>query len=401
VAKYKYKAFDADGKEKSGVVDGMTRTRAGVALLDRGLRITELEPHRSVLQFELTKKKVPRKDLMYFSRQMAVFLRAGIAVLDALEVILEETTNKIMNAALNDIVDGLRGGSTFAGAAREHPEMFPDFYLGVLEAAELTGNLDGVLDELATYIGRDLDARRKVQSALFYPTVVAFMSVGTVGVLAVYVLPKFKKFFESLHAKLPLPTRMLLSMTGFMQTSWPILLLGLIAVVCVLLFGPRTQVGRRIKDRLVLKIPIVGDLVRESILERFCRTLSSMVRAGVGLPEALEVAAEGSNNVVYKAGLTEVQSAMLEGEGLAGPIARSGLFPGAARQMLRVGEETGTLDRQLQTAADYFDKELGYKIERFTNLFEPAVIIFMGVVVGFVAIALVTAMYGIFNQVKV
>jgi type IV pilus assembly protein PilC len=145
---------------------------------------------------------------------------------------------------------------------------------------------------------------------------------------------------------------------------------------------------------------VVGDLVRTAIIERFCRTLSSMVRAGVPLPDALMVTANGTNNVVYKDGLNEVQALMLEGRGLAEPIAISDLFPGAARQMIRVGEETGTLDTQLETAAKYYERDLDFKIARFTNLFEPAVILFMGVVVGFVAVALISAMYGIFGQMS-
>jgi type IV pilus assembly protein PilC len=191
---------------------------------------------------------------------------------------------------------------------------------------------------------------------------------------------------------------MLLGMTGFMTNNWiPIVLLMVVAGLLIG-FGPRTPKGKAIRDRIVLKMPVLGDLVRGSIVERFCRTLSSMVRSGVPLPDALMVAAEGTNNVVYRQGVTEVRESMLRGEGLAGPLALTGLFPGAAKQMIRVGEETGTLDSQLSTAAQYYGRDLDFKITRFTNLFEPAVIMFMGVVVGFVAIALVSAMYGIFNQ---
>jgi type IV pilus assembly protein PilC len=397
--KYKYTATDAAGVAVTGVIDGSTPTAAGLALMERDLDVSALSEHRSIMQFEITKKKVPRKELMQFSRQLAVFLRSGIPVIDALEVIQEELAKKsLFREVLEDMIEGLRAGSTLTAVVRAHPEAFPNFYVGVIEAAELTGHLDSALEEVANYVDRDLEARRKVQSALFYPLVVLLMSIVTVLVLTIFVLPRFEKFFRDLHAKLPLPTRMLLGATHWMTTYWPLLVGFFVVAGLTIGFGPRTTKGREIRDRLLLKTPVVGDLVRGSIVERFCRTLSSMVRTGVPLPDALIVTSDGTNNVVYRKGLNEVRSAMLQGEGLATPIARTGLFPGAARQMMRVGEETGTLDEQLTTAAEYYGRDLDFKIARFTSLFEPAVIMFMGVVVGFVAVALVSAMYGIFNQ---
>jgi type IV pilus assembly protein PilC len=397
--KYKYTATNADGSEVKGVTEGDTPAAASMALASQGLVLHEFAEHKSFLQYEITRKKVSRKDLMHFSRQMAVFLRAGITVLDALEIVREETPDKdVLAGVLDDMVDTLRAGSTFTAAARAHPEAFPPFYLGVLQAAELSGNLDAALDEVATYIDRDLEARRKIQSALFYPSIVFLMSIATVVVLVAFVLPRFKDFFAGMDAELPLPTRTLMAVTDFIGGSWPFLVAGALTLGLVVGLGPRTQRGRAVRDAMLLRLPLVGNLVQGAIVERFCRTLSSMVRSGVSLPDALVVTSEGTTNVVYQKGLTEVRTAMLRGEGLAGPIARSGLFPGAARQMMRVGEETGTLDQQLQTSADYFGRDLEFKLTRFTNLFEPAVIIFMGVVVGFVAIALVSAMYGIFNQ---
>jgi type IV pilus assembly protein PilC len=194
---------------------------------------------------------------------------------------------------------------------------------------------------------------------------------------------------------------MLLATTGFMTHFWFLApLLALIVAVLVIL-SYTTVKGRSVRNRLVLRLPIVGDLVTHAVLERFCRVLASMARAGVPIPEALAVSTDGTNNVVWQERLKVARESMLRGEGLAQPIADTGLFPAAARQMFRVGEETGTLDVQLETAANYFERELDYKVTRFTNMFEPAVILFMGLVVGFVAIALVSAMYGIFRQVQV
>jgi type IV pilus assembly protein PilC len=401
MSKFTYIAVAADGTEIAGIHDADDRAGVGTALLERGLSIRTIAEKKSILQFEITRKKVPRKELMHFSRQLSAFLRAGVNILDAMETIESEMGNKLFRAVLLDMVAAVRSGSTFFAAAATHPEAFPPVYLGMLESAELTGNLDTVLDRLAEYVERELEAKRKVKAALMYPGVVAGMSVATVAILAGFVLPRFKAFFDSLNAKLPLPTRMLLAGTGLMTRFWFVFPLLLIALAVLGILSVRTGKGRDIRDRMILKTPVIGDLITHAILERFCRVLSSMARAGVPLPDAMIVTAAATNNTVYKRALTGAREAMLQGEGLAAPIAATGLFPAAARQMLRVGEETGTLDDQLEGAAEYFERELDYRVTRFTSLFEPAVIIFMGLVVGFVAIALVSAMYGIFRQVKV
>ena len=220
--------------------------------------------------------------------------------------------------------------------------------------------------------------------------------------MVIFVLPKFQGFFASLNAKLPLVTRMLLSFSRGLSEFWFIpagpsgcrdnlLLLGQV----------HRHDGRAVRDALFLKIPVLGDVIRYAVLERFCRVLGSMVHAGVGLPQAMLITAEATSNAVYRKGCLRRESAMMRGEGLAAPLAATGLFPAAARQILRVGEETGHLDEQLEIAADFFDRELDYKITKFTNIFEPAMIIFVGVMVGFVALALISAMYGIYHQVKV
>jgi type IV pilus assembly protein PilC len=378
----------------------MTAGAAHLSLLQRGFQPLDVREKRSILQFEVTQKKVSRKEIMHFSRQLSVFITAGIPIMEALEVIEEETTEKLFKRILNEMVEDLRAGDTFAAAAAAHPEAFPRFYVGILESAELTGNLDTVLKQLAEYIERDVESRSVLTSALIYPAVVACMAVVVVIVLATFVMPRFVVFFKSLHAKLPLPTRMLLSMTAFF-TNWWFLLAGFVAVCIIGIFVMRrTPGGRATFDSIVLKLPVMGLLVQAAVLERICRVLSSMLRAGVDLPQAMAVTADASNNAVFRNGLSAIKEEMMKGQGLAGPLARTELFPAAAKQMFRVGEETGTLDLQLETAAAYYRRELEVRVKHFTSLFEPAVIIFMGVVVGFVAVALVSAMYGIYNQVK-
>ncbi|MDQ3757939.1 MAG: type II secretion system F family protein [Actinomycetota bacterium] len=398
MTKFKYEAVTADGAAVSGVVKSDTIGGARMALLNQGIDLPELEEKRGILQFEITKERVSRTELMHFSRQLAAFLRSGIPILEGIEVLREGAGNKTLRRVLAEVGESLRGGETFLGAISAHPQVFPEFYRGMVGAAELTGRLDSVLDRLSHYIERDLEAKRKIRSALAYPLVILAMSVVTVCVLTIFVLPRFETFFDSLDAKLPLPTRMLLSVTDFLTTYW-FAFAGL-AVLLVIggLFLRRSRKGRALFDALLLKLPVVGQTVRYAVIERFCRVLASMAQAGVPLPEAMAVAGDTANNAVYRDALVGARERMIRGEGIARPIAATELFPIAAVQMFRVGEDTGSLDEQLETAAEFFEQELDYKIKKLTTLFEPAVIILMGVVVGFVAIALVSAMYGIFQD---
>lgn len=354
---------------------------------------------QALMQLELTPKRIKRKDLMHFSRQLGVFIKAGIPVIDALETIASEVKHKFFKEVLDDAASRLRAGSTFSDALAPHQKALPPYYMGIIRTAELTGRLDEALDQLADYIERDMEARQKIVAAMTYPAIVAVMAVAVVIVLVSFVLPRFKKFFTQLDAKLPLPTRMLLSFTDWSQKYWWVYVIVVGVVLAVVLWTTQTTKGRHVLDRTLLRLPVAGELIRAAVLERFCRILSSMTTAGVPLPESLAVTADATTNVVYRDGISQAREAMMHGRGLAVPLAETGLFPAAARQMMRVGEATGTMDEQLTTAAKYYERELEYKLKRFTNLFEPAVILFVGIIVGFVAIALVSAMYGIFHQV--
>jgi type IV pilus assembly protein PilC len=399
--KFKFTATTPDGGTVSGLENALTVGMARRALLAKDLSPVDVREKKSLLSLEITKKKVKRRELMHFSRQMAVFMRAGIPVLESMEVMTSEVGDKVFQRVLAEMSDSLRAGETFAGAADEHPEAFPPYYLGILRSAELTGNLDVVLDQLSDYIERDVEAKRKVTSALIYPAIVMVMAVVAIVVIAGFVLPKFKTFFASLNAKLPLPTRMLLAIANFFTNDWYVIVGIIIVLGAVAVLLTVTARGRELRDTILLRTPVLGDLITTSILERFCRILCTMVDAGVPIPDALQVSGDATANRIFRRGLFSAREAMLRGEGLAAPLAATRLFPTAARHMFVVGESTGTLDEQLGAAASYFDKELEYKLKHFTSLFEPAVILFVGIVVGFVAIALVSAMYGIFRQVKV
>lgn len=398
--KFAYAAIDPSGTSVEGITKAGTIGEARAALMELNLYPVKIEERRGPLQFELTKEKVKKKELMHFTRQLAVFVRAGIPITAALETIGDETHDVALRRTISDMVEQLRNGSTLSKAASAHPEAFPPYYIGILQSAELTGRLDETLDSLADYIARELDTRSKVVSALSYPLVVVALAMVTVVILAGYVLPQFKPLFEELDADLPLPTRMLLAVATLFTDLVYIPVGGILLLIGTLVWLFKSERGRLVKDRLVLKIPVINGIVEYAILERFCRILGTMIRAGVPLPDSMKTTTEATSNVVFRERLEVAQTEMLEGGGFSGPLANTELFPGAARQMFKVGEETGTLDEQLMVASEYFDRELESRIKRFTTMFEPLMIVFVGLLVGFVAIALVSAMYGVLGNMK-
>jgi type IV pilus assembly protein PilC len=399
--KFAYVGMTIDGNEVKGTQRAANRTDAEVSLYERQMRHLRLTEKKSLLSYEISGPRIKREAVMHLSRQIAAFLRAGLPILEAVHTIGAENENSSVRRMMHEIEDGLRSGERFSECLDKFPKVFPPFYRGIVRSAELTGELDTVLARLSGYIERDLEARRKLKSAMMYPLIVSAMSMVTVLILAIYVLPKFEDFFADLDAELPLPTRILMGITGFLGDWWWAIGGGIVALVVLFIAITRTRGGKYARDALLLKVPVLGETIQYALVERFCRVLASMVSAGVSLTEGLAVTTEAMRNRVYMQRLGEVSEQMLEGQGIAGPLARTGLFPGTATQMLRVGEDTGSLDTQLEVTAEYYETELDYKITKLTALFEPLVIVVMGLVVGFVAIALVSAMYGIFRQVDV
>jgi type IV pilus assembly protein PilC len=398
VPTFRYVAVGPDGAEIKEQQEAPSEDALRNQLLMQNLEVRHVRQKRTFREIELAPQRVPRQEIMHFSRQMAAFVRTGIPITEALEVVEDGSANKRFRQILATIREQINNGVPFSEALAEHESVFPPYYIGILKSSELTGQLDIALEQLSTYIERDLDARSKVKAAMIYPSVIFVMSILTVVILAVWVMPKFVVFFHNLKAKLPLPTRMLIGLSNITKSLWfvwvGLLLLGVLA----LLWMYRSRRGRLLRDRLFLRVPLVREVVLLAVTERVCRIIGAMVRAGVPLPDTLTAAIQGANNGVFERELKGAQERMLEGEGLAVPIADTHLFPRAATQMMRVGEDTGTLDVQLENAATYYGRELEYKLKKLTSLFEPVVIIFMGLIVGFVAVALISAMYGVFNS---
>src|SRR6478736_7667099 len=258
MAKFRYLGTTETGTKARGVATATSLKTAMSGLVEQGFTVSQLKPKRNVLKFEITKEKLPQGELMHFSRQLSAFVRAGIPLIEAIEVIEEETEDKVLREVLIGVRDSLTTGETFSDALRPYESLFPKFYVDMVRAAELTGSLDDVLRELAGYIKRDLEARNKIKSALVYPLVVLFMAIATVIVLSTFVLPRFKVFFEGFHATLPLPTRMLISLTNFVSNYWPFIILAIVLLIAIPMALVRTTRGRRAKDKMLLRMPVIG-----------------------------------------------------------------------------------------------------------------------------------------------
>jgi type IV pilus assembly protein PilC len=398
VPTFKYTAVTTDGQTIKDTAEASSSSFLENELLRRDLRVVRIAEKKSLAQIEITKERVKPEVVMHFSRQMAAFVRTGIPITEAIRIARDGADNNRFEGILADVEEALHGGVPFSQAIAQHRDVFPPYYVGILRSAELTGRLDTVLDQLSAYMERDLEARNRIRSALIYPILVLAMSAMTVGILCIFVLPKFVDLFESFDAELPATTRALLGFSGFVSSIWGLVtLLVVLGILLALNLWFRTPGGRRFKHRVLMRMPLVHEIVRFSAVERFCRVIAAMMQAGVPLPEAMSASIESVNNAVFEDGLRTAREAMIRGEGIAGPLNELDLLPMAAVQMIRVGEETGTLDQQIEGAANYYGTELEHKLKKLTSYFEPGIIVFMGLVVGFVAVALVQAMYGVYD----
>lgn len=334
-----------------------------------------------------------------FSRQFALLLEAGTDIVTSLELLQSQVTNRMLKKIVGDVANDIRSGTSLSAALSRHPRAFSSMYHRAISAGEQGGNLEVVLRQMADYMERAVNTEKKVKNALTYPVIVAIVAVLVIGLLVTFVLPTFVSLFGAFGADLPLATRMLIGMTDWLG-QYGAYLMGAIAVVAVLGFGYiRTPAGKYQWHKLSLRLPVLGRIFLLNELSRCCRTISLLFKVGLPLPEIIAMAIHGTTNKAIIEALTEVQRELVRGEGLSRPMAKSSLFLPLMVQMVGVGEETGNLDNTLATVAQSYEMESDDRTSAAVGLIQPAMIIFIGLIVGFIAIALVSAMYGIYGQV--
>jgi len=344
--------------------------------------------------------RVKTSDIVQFSRQLATFLRVGVPITDAIKLLRDGTKSGPFRAALDDINDDIDDGEAFSVAVSQHPNVFNELYVDMVRAAEYSGNLDKVLVQVATYLQRQDSAIKKLRSAMIYPAVILTLAVGVCAVLIVVVLPNFVMLFNEFKANLPLPTRILIAIGEF-SASYRIEIVAVLSVIIVggLLFF-QSKPGKVFWDYTIIRFPVIGSIVTYSIIERFMRTLSTMLSAGIPISQTFDVAIAASGNIRYRRGLEGVRKRMVTGDGFSEPLEATGLFAPMMIRMVRVGEETGTLDSSLEQIADFLSEEMDYKTRNMIALMEPALIIAVGAAVGFVAVSVIMPMYGLLQTVR-
>jgi len=342
---------------------------------------------------------VSTSDLVLFSRQLSTFLKVGVPITEAIRLLRTGTRSGPFRVALDDINDDIDEGESFSVAISHHPNVFSQLYVDMVRAAEYSGSLDRVLLQIANYLQRQDSALKRIRSAMIYPAIILTLAVVVCGVLIVVVLPNFVALFNEFHAELPLPTRILIALGEFAQT-WR---LQIVIVVLAIVFGSfgflSSKPGRVFWDHTLIKLPVLGSIVVFAIVERFTRTLATMLRAGIPISQTFDVASASAGNIRYRRGLDSVRQRMVTGDGFSDPLADTGLFAPMVIRMVRVGEETGTLDQSLEQIADFLAEEMDYKVRNMIALMEPALVVAVGAAVGFVAVSVVLPMYGLLRAV--
>lgn len=333
--------------------------------------------------------KVRQSDIILFCRQFSTMIDAGLPIVQSLDILYSQQKNKTFKATLKDIKESIEGGATFGESLKKHPKVFDDIFVNMVAAGETGGVLDETLRRLSVYMEKAAKLKSRVKGAMIYPLVTVVIATIVIAVIMVFVIPVFKTMFEGMGGALPVPTQIVLNMSDFVRDN----ILYIIGAAAVFVFAFRrfynTKKGRALIDDLALKLPVFGMLIRKVAVARFARTMSTMLTSGVAILEALDIVAKTAGNKTVENAVYTVRSGISEGRAMVGPLSKSGVFPLMVCQMIAVGESTGALDSMLAKIADFYDEEVDQAVENMTTLIEPFMLVFLGVVVG----GLVIAMY--------
>ncbi len=389
VAGVKEFIFEWEGKDRNGkLVRGETRAggenQVQVMLRRRGVFVTRIRKRRM-----RAGHAIKPKHIAIFTRQLATLLKAGVPLLQAFDVVGRGNANPSITRLLNDIRSDVETGTALAAAFRKHPAHFSALYCNLVETGEAAGMLDTLLERLATYMEKTEALKAKIRSALMYPTAVILVAIAVVSVIMIFVIPAFKEVFSSFGADLPTPTLMVIAASEFLVRWWWLMFGGLLAGIYFLAQSyRRSDRVRLLADRLLLRLPIFGELVRKSVVARWTRSLATMFAAGVPLVESLDSVGNASGSLVYSRATDRIQADVATGTSLAAAMAETGVFPGMVMQMTAIGEEAGALDHMLGKAADFYESEVDEMVAGLSSLMEPIIIVVLGIVIGGIVIAM-------------
>ena len=382
---YLWEGVDRNNRQVRGESRAASETVVTTNLRRQGVRIVKIKR-----QTFRGGSSVNEKDITFFTRQLATMLKAGVPLLQSFEIIGRGHSNPRFSRLMMDIKSKIETGSSMSQAFREHPKYFDALYCNLVAAGETSGMLDAILDRIATYKEKILAIKSKIKSALFYPISVITVAIVVMWIIMVWVIPSFKKVFTNFGAALPAPTLIVMAISDFVVTWWWLMA----AIIAGTFFGfffmlKRSATFRLGFDRLILKVPIIGPILRKATIARWTRTLQTMFAAGVPLVESLDAVAGAAGNALYAAGTKRIQTEVSTGTSLTNAMGNTNLFPTMVLQMTQIGEESGSLDNMLGKIAEYFEREVDDAVAALSSLLEPIIIVFLGVVIG----GLVVAMY--------
>jgi len=382
---YIWEGVDRNNRQVRGEVRAASETVVTTNLRRQGIRVAKIKR-----QTFRGGKRISERDITFFTRQMATMLKAGVPLLQSFEIIARGHSNARFSRLMMDIKNKIETGSSMSQAFRAHPAQFDSLYCNLVAAGETAGMLDAILDRLATYKEKTLALKAKIKSAMFYPISVVCVAIVVVWVIMLWVIPAFKQVFTSFGADLPAPTLIVMAISDFVVSWWWLGFLALVgAIVGFTFLFKRSAAFRYGYDRMILRFPILGDILRKATIARWTRTLQTMFAAGVPLVESLDAVGGASGNAVYAAATKRIQTEVSTGTSLTNAMTNTSLFPSMVLQMTQIGEESGSLDNMLGKVADFFEREVDDAVTALTSLLEPIIIVFLGVVIG----GLVVAMY--------
>lgn len=400
---FRYVAIAPSGEQVHGAIDVTNESQAERALWDANYRVVSIRPARRLPALDALVPSlfaVKKRALIMFSRQLATLLESGVPVMRSLELLEDQATAKPLQKAIHGISKSIREGSTFADSVRAYPLIFPPLYSRMVELGERTGHIEEMLRQIATYMEREDAVAKRVKSALAYPAFMVVLSFVVIGILMTTALPALVEMFKEFDGNLPITTRLLIAVTDF-GTAYRVQVLATVASVVLggawFFSQPR---GKRFIDRMMLTVPVFRAITVNANAARLSRTLALLLRAGLPLTEIMDMVVKTTDNSVLRRAVEGVQQDLMHGEGLSGPMAKAGCYPQMLVQMVAVGEETGTLDANLDVTAEFYTSEVDQKVDALIGMMTPMLTLFIGALVGFIALSLIMPMYQLIGNIN-
>jgi type IV pilus assembly protein PilC len=396
---FTYKGRTLGGTQVAGELKAKDRVELERVLRSKKILVSQVSTKPSQIQIRIG-TGIKKVHISRFTRQFATMIAAGLPMVQCLEILSQQMESAPLRKVIAEIKESVQAGTTLAEALSKHKKVFDDLFVNMVDAGEIGGALDVILMRLATYREKADALVRKVKGALIYPAVVMTVAMGVTFAMLTYIVPIFAKMFSGLGAELPAPTRFILSLSGFIRGNILIGLVLLILLIVAYKLYSRTDKGRFNIDRIKLRVPLIGDLIRKSSIARFSRTLGTLISSGVPILDALDITARASGNRIIHDAVKRSVLSIAEGETITQPLKQCGVFPPMVTQMISVGEKTGGLDEMLAKIADFYDEEVDAAVEALTSIIEPVIIVLMGVVIGGILIAMYLPMFDIIGKIS-